>query len=79
MEFLNLVISGYFSDFVFNVIFVNFLIFIQNNLAILFLSAALFKRLSKMTKCTWDDKLAEKYHNFLLKFRDNRKKGKKNG
>ncbi|MCK5504085.1 MAG: hypothetical protein KAJ10_02925 [Thermodesulfovibrionia bacterium] len=75
-DFMKLLISGYFSDYVFEVIFVQTLLFIQNNLAILFLSSVMFGKISKLTKNKWDDKLAKKYHDFLTNFKKNMGGGK---
>lgn len=68
MEIINLIISGYYSDFFFNIFVTQFMICIQNNFALLMLFAVTAVKMSKLTNNLFDDKIANYILNFLHKF-----------
>jgi len=69
IKVLPLIINGHYSDWFFKVIVGQFLSFVLNNFALLSIIAITLQKLTKITKSTWDDKLANKFVNFLSKFK----------
>ena len=67
LTFIDLLIQGYYSDWFFNVFMTNLTLAMKNNLSLLMVISYYFVKFSKLTKNTWDDKLAEWFRNKLIK------------
>ena len=64
---LDLIISGYYSDWFFNVFMTNVTLAVKNNLAILIVFSYCFYKFSKWTKWKWDDTLSLWLRNKITK------------
>jgi len=73
-KYLPLLISGHYSDWFFKVVVAQLINFTLNNFALLWIVYSVLKKVSSLTKNTWDDKLADKFGAFLSKFKNPIKK-----
>jgi len=70
-NFLDKIISGFYSNWFFDVFMANIAVTIKNNLPILMIFSYYFLKISKLTNNTWDDKAAEWLHTKVNKAKDN--------
>lgn len=70
--YLPLIISGHYTTWVFNVIFVQGSLFVVNNFALLWLIAISWQKFAAKTAATWDDKASNWFVNWLSKRNPNK-------
>jgi len=68
-KILPLLINGHYSDWFFKIVVGQFFSFVQHNFALLWIMASAFRKMAKLTKTTYDDKLANGFVGFLSKFK----------
>ena len=69
MDILLTIINGGYSDWFFNNVVANFGKFIINNFAVLWMLAAVLKKLSTLTTNTLDDSISDRFIKFLTNFK----------
>lgn len=70
-DLMFLIISGYYSDWFFNVFMTNVTLALKNNLALLMVVTFYLVKFSKLTKNTWDDKIANWLRNKVTGNKEN--------